>query len=134
MEQVETVSKAGLYRGYQALSVLTALLLILQPILIGQYFNRDQDYLDVHELVANIVFISVVAQTVVCFLGRSKWGFTTVLWNVMLITLVVAQIGLGYGGRDSASSREIHMPLGVLIFGLGLITAMLAFFDIKRQR
>ncbi len=134
MQQVETISKDGLFRGYQALTVLTAVLLIVQPILIGQFFYNDPDYLDLHGIVANVIFLSVVAQTVVCFLGRSKWGFTTVIWNLVLVALATAQIGLGYSAEDSSASAEIHMPLGVFMFGLGLIVAMLAFFDIKRQR
>lgn len=134
MQQAETVSREGLHRGYQALSVLTALLLLLQPILIGQYFYNDPDYLDLHEVVGNVIFLSVVGQTVVCFLGRAKWGYRTVVWNLVLLGGIVAQIGLGYGARDSSSSAEVHMPLGVLIFGLGMINAMLAFFDIKRQK
>lgn len=134
MQQVETISKDGLYRGYQALAVLTALLLLLQPVLIAQFFYNDRDYADVHGMVGNVIFLSAVAQAVVCFLGRSKWGFTTLVWNLVMVGLVVAQIGLGYSADDSSSSAEIHMPLGVLMFGIGLINAMLAFFDIKRQR
>lgn len=132
MQQVETISKDGLFRGYQALTVLTAVLLIVQPILIGQYFN-DPDYLDLHGIVANVIFLSVVAQTVVCFLGRSRWGFGTVIANLVLAFLTTAQIGLGYSA-DGPSDVEVHLPVGVLMFGLGLVIAMLAFFDLKRQR
>ena len=135
MQQAETISKDGLYRGYQALTILTALLLILQPILIAQYISgHHSGGKDAHEIMANVVFLSVAAQTVICFLGRNKWGFITVIWNLVLVFLVVVQIALGYNSDDHAKAGEVHIPLGVAIFGLGLVICLLAFFDIKRQR
>jgi hypothetical protein len=32
---------------------------------------------------------------------------------------MTAQIGLGYAGRDSGEAAALHLPNGVLIFGIG---------------
>ena len=133
MQEMEQTAKQGMFRAYQALSALTAFLLIVQPILIGQSLYNDPDYIDLHAVVANGLTLVVALQLVVCFLGRSKWGFATVIWNFVLLVLIVAQTGLGYSARDSDGAAQVHIPLGVLMFSLGLIIALLGFFDIRRQ-
>jgi len=133
MQDVQQAANQGMYRAYQALAVLTALLLIVQPILFGQSLYNDHDYIDIHAIVANGLAFVVAVQVVVCFLGRSKWGFATVVWNAILFVLIVAQIGLGYSAEDSDGAAQVHIPLGVFMFGLGLIIALLGFFDIRRQ-
>ena len=48
-------------------------------------------------------------------------------WHIApkLVVLVVVQIGLGYGGRDSGTAASLHVPNGVLIFGLSIVAHML---------
>lgn len=133
MQATEQARQHGVFRAYQALTVLVALLLIVQPVLIGQYWYSDPDYLDLHAVVANTLFLLIALQLVVCFLGRTKWGLATVAWNLVLLVLVVVQIGLGYSAENSEGSGSVHIPLGVIMFALGLQLALLAFFDIRRQ-
>ena len=48
-----------------------------------------------------------------------------------LVVLVVAQLGLGYSGRDSAGAAALHVPNGVLIFGI--TTALVALSANRRS-
>jgi hypothetical protein len=36
------------------------------------------------------------------------------------VLLVIGQLGLGYSGRESATALSLHIPNGVLIFGLSI--------------
>jgi hypothetical protein len=52
-----------------------------------------------------------------------------VLWSLVILALIVAQIGLGYLGRDEPEFTAIHVPVGVFLFSLTSIVAMLAVMD-----
>jgi hypothetical protein len=54
-------------------------------------------------------------------------GVKIVIWNAALLVLVISQIGLGYSGRDSADAAAVHVPMGVLTFGLSVLIAGMAF-------
>lgn len=45
----------------------------------------------------------------------------------LLALLVIVQTGLGYLGRDSADALAVHVPLGVLIFGIASLLTNVAF-------
>jgi hypothetical protein len=120
---------------YRWLSILTALLLLIQPILAGQFlYNGKSDYVDIHEALANVIFLTAAGQLILAFLARRTYGFGLVGHNIGLVVLVVAQIGLGYAGRPNDSAMAYHIPLGVLLFGMGCIAPLLGFFDFRAQR
>jgi hypothetical protein len=50
------------------------------------------------------------------------------------VLLVVAQLGLGYSGRESATAMSFHIPNGVLIFGLSVaIVAQLPYLRARER-
>lgn len=125
----QRIGKPEWLRPYQWLTVLTALLVLLQPVLAGQWlFKGDADLLDAHGVVANILFLVVIVQTVLTYMIRfaGRLGQQMLLLNGLLVVLTVVQIGLGYSGSDSADAIAWHIPLGVLIFGLAVAIASLA--------
>ena len=129
------VSKNGPVWWYRWVSILTAVLLLIQPILAGQFaYNGKSDLEDVHQMVANVIFLTAVGQLVLAFLARKTYGVGLVGHNAGLVVLVVAQIGLGYAGRDNEDQLAYHIPLGVLLFGMGCLAPFMGFFDLRAQR
>jgi hypothetical protein len=69
-------------------------------------------------VVGNVTFVLGVVAAVLAWVvpaGRS----TRVTATVMTV-LLLAQTGLGYGGRTSLTAATWHVPLGVAIFGLAV--------------
>lgn len=127
--------KSGPVWWYRWLSILTAVLLLVQPILAGQFlFNGKNDYVDIHEMLGNVILLTAAGQLVLAFLARATYGIGLVGHNAGLVVLVVAQIGLGYSGRDNTDSLAYHLPLGVLLFGMGCVAPFMGFFDLRSQR
>jgi hypothetical protein len=114
---------------YRWVTVLTAGLVLVQAILAGRGWFVDLDLIDVHGFVGNLVFLVVIGQAVAAFLGRSrgKVGRLELGLSGLLVVLVVAQIGLGYSGRETAGAAAWHIPNGVLIFGIATALMTLGF-------
>ena len=120
---------------YRWVSILTAVLLLLQPILAGQFlYNGKDDLKDVHEALSNVILLTAAGQLVLAYLARKTFGVGLVGHNFGLLVLVIAQIGLGYAGRDNSDNLAYHIPLGVLLFGMGCVAPLLGFFDLRAQR
>jgi hypothetical protein len=70
--------------------------------------------------VANAFFLAVVGQLVLTWaVGVSgRMGRRLLTMTALLLGLTVAQIGLGYAGRESAQAAAWHIPVGVFMFGL----------------
>lgn len=127
---VELTSKRpGAYLWLRITSALVLLLVLIQAALAGRGLNFGGNWIDIHGGVANLTGLAVVAQLVLVFVaglgGRAKMPL--IATNVLLIILVFVQFGLGYGGRDSATAASLHVPNGVLIFGVATVAACLAF-------
>lgn len=138
-EQAPTkpVSKSGPVWWYRWVSILTAVLLLIQPILAGQFaYNGKSDLENVHAMLGNVIFLTAVGQLVLAFLARKTYGIGLVGHNAGLVVLVVAQIGLGYAGDSVDRPKELayHIPLGVLLFGMGCLAPFMGFFDLRAQR
>ena len=114
-------------KGYQTAATLTAFLVFLQAALAGRFLFVDADAVNLHEMVGSAISGVVFAQVALAFLAPlSNKGLVRVTTG-LLATLVVAQTGLGYIGRDEANAAAVHVPLGVLIFGLSSVLATLSF-------
>jgi hypothetical protein len=130
-----TADKGGPVWWYRWVSILTAILLVVQPLLAGQFlYNGKNDLVDIHEMLGNIIFLTAAGQLVLAFLARRTYGVGLVGHNAGLSVLIVAQIGLGYSGRDNDDSLAYHIPLGVLLFGMGSLAPFMGFFDLRSQR
>ena len=114
------VARPGLVTPYKALAALTAALVLIQALLAGRGWFLDADLIRVHGYVGNAVFLAVVAQAglAVALGPRGALRSQLLLVAGAIAVLAVAQIGLGYAGRDSAEAAAWHVPNGVLIFGL----------------
>ncbi|MEZ4499426.1 MAG: hypothetical protein R2839_05000 [Thermomicrobiales bacterium] len=71
MKHVGGLRKPELVRPFQVLTVITAVLVLLQAILAGQFLSKfDSDVLKVHEIAANLVFVAAAVQLVLVYLIR----------------------------------------------------------------
>jgi hypothetical protein len=107
---------------YRIAAILMVALVLVQAFLAGRGWFVDPDYIDVHEVVANVVFLNALALLglAIAIGAPATWRIALIAPNALLVVLVVAQIGLGYGGRESSEAAAWHIPNGVLIFGLSV--------------
>ena len=116
-------------RGFQLVAGLVALLILVQAVLAGQFTYNEPDLKNVHEIMGNILFMLAIVQLALAWLTRDAWRYKMVIWSALVLLLIVAQIGLGYGSRTSGDSAAIHIPLGVFLFSLSSIISMLSAID-----
>ena len=128
-QQTESpTTESTLSTGLTTITGITAILVLVQAVLAGRGWFVDADYIDLHEILSNFIFVVVLVQSALAFVAMRRGLATRALLAVSaaLVVLVVAQIGLGYGGRDSGEAAALHVPNGVLIFGLSVAGALLA--------
>ena len=120
------VAGLDLARLYRWAAMATALLVFVQALLAGRGWFVDFDLIEVHGWVGNATFLVVVGQAALAFAayGRRALGRLELGLSALLVVLVVAQIGMGYAGRESGGAAAWHVPTGVLIFGVS--SALLA--------
>jgi hypothetical protein len=128
--------KSGPVMGYRFVSILTAILLLVQPILIGQYLaHGNRDYKDAHAILGDVLQLTCLIQVILAFLSRRTFGIGLFFHNLALLVLVVIQTFLGHAASDGHENpKAIHVPLGVLLFGMGIFAPFLGFFDLRSQR
>jgi hypothetical protein len=120
----------GLIAAFKGSCHLATFLVLVQAALAGSFISgEDPDAVSIHEMVGNALFLVVAVQLVLAFLVRGWSRFNLWAWVVALLMLVIAQTGLGYLGRDDSLPIAIHVPLGVLIFGLATMISTLAYFE-----
>ncbi len=129
LEQPRMVGKSS---GRSALAISSAILtalVLVQAILAGRGWFVNHEFIDVHGVVADVVVLAAVVQAVIAFLAlrRRQAGRTLFGLNLAILVLVVVQLGLGYAGRDSDTAASLHIPNGVLIFGLSVATTVLTW-------
>jgi hypothetical protein len=106
--------------AFRWVAVLTALLVLVQAILAGRGWYRDRDLFDVHARIGDILVLVVAALFVIGLVGRRRATVTNAQIGLasVLLVLVIAQLALGYSAGDSRTAGSLHVPNGVLIFGL----------------
>lgn len=107
---------------FRTLAGLTAALVLVQAILAGQWIGGDLAIIVTHGWLGSGTLLLSVLLAGMSLLGtRQGWLDAKALaYSAVLVVLVVAQLGLGYAGRNSSTMASMHVPLGVLIFGLAL--------------
>ena len=80
--------------------------------------------IELHGMLGNIVFLLAVAGCVGSFVAKA--GRRSQALAIPLVVLTMAQLGLGYSGRQSLSSAAWHIPVGVATFGLAVLNATTA--------
>jgi hypothetical protein len=107
-----------LVRAFRWCSLAVAVLVVVQAALAGRYFFFGKHtLLDIHRNVGSVTFIVAVLMVNVALRGYRKGVLDRFdfIVSTLLFLLITAQLGLGYGGRDSASAASLHWPNGVLI-------------------
>ena len=116
----------GLYRW---LALLITILIFAQAALAGRFLFVDHDAVDIHQVVANALSVLVVVHVALVFVTRTKWSQRAPILTTLLAILVIVQTGLGYAGRESADVLAIHVPVGVLTFGVASLMTAVAFSE-----
>lgn len=111
-------TKPGLFPWYQGVAILFTVLMIIQAFLGGRGFFKDADLLDAHEMLGSVLLLVAIVQVVLAYLAV---GRSMTLWmSGALVVLVIIQMSLGFSAKDgNLDSAAWHLPLGVLIFGIG---------------
>ncbi len=104
---------------YRTVAGLAALLVLVQAILAGQGIYSDPSLIGAHGWLGSGTLLLVGLLFIMSFLGMRQGVFDArpLVISLVLGVLVVAQLGLGYAGRESNGAASMHVPLGVLIFG-----------------
>lgn len=127
-EETEPMQRPNLAPIFRWLTVITAVLVLIQALFAGRGLWLNRTFIDYHEILANLLFLLAVAQVVLVLAIRipGDLGRRLLVLNALLAVLMIVQTGLGYVGRDELEARAWHFPLGVLIFGLAVLIAAMA--------
>ena len=119
-------------RAFRWAAAVTTVLVLVQAVLAGRGWFVDAGLIEVHGWVGNATFLAVVGQVVLAYAARNRWaaGRAELGLSALLLVLVIAQIGLGYSGRESSGAASWHVPNGVLIFG---VTAAILALALPRR-
>ncbi|MEA2526847.1 MAG: hypothetical protein QOF73_4074 [Thermomicrobiales bacterium] len=117
------VDRPRLLTATKAVTVLYAALVLLQAIIAGRGWFKDFDLIETHGQIGEGVFLVAVVQAVLAFLvfGARSWP---ALASAVLLVLTGVQLVLGYASADSSTAASLHIPNGVLIFGLATVLTM----------
>lgn len=108
---------------FRIASAVLAALVLVQAALAGQFLTTSESALTVHRVIGESLGLVALAVVVAGYrmrsLDRDRWWLA-----ILLLAMVVAQTGLGFAGRDSATAAALHVPLGVATFGAALVGAL----------
>lgn len=107
---------------FRAASGAMAALVLIQAALAGRFLNLAPGDRSVHRVLGEFLGLLAVG---LCVLGfRLRRSHPTGWWiSLAVLALVMAQTGLGFAGRESATAAALHVPVGVLTFGVALVGA-----------
>lgn len=112
------------------LSVITAVLVLIQALLIGQaLYVNGMSTLGLHGVLGNVTFLAAIILAGCAFMGwrRGELGSAAFGLAALIVVLLVAQLGLGYSGRGGGTPAALHIPNGVLITALLAALAVMTF-------
>jgi hypothetical protein len=108
------------------LTITAAVLLLIQGLLAGRGLFLDHDLIEVHGYVGEFTFLVAVAIVISAWTGRQsgRYGKPELVLAFLNAVLVVIQLALGFGTRDSADAAAWHLANAVLV--TGILFALLA--------
>lgn len=109
-------------------------MLAVQPMIGGWAIYRDRGMLDLHAMVANTMFmVAILMLALSIAAGFQRKPLIAGVTGLLLVVLT-AQMGLGYGGEGRPTVAALHIPVGVLAFGVGLLLMLIAHgFTLRRD-
>ena len=112
-------------RLFRMLAAAVAAIVLVQAALAGQFLFGTEGARSVHRVIGEGLFLLAGAAA---FQGWRIRDDRQPLWwlSLALLALVVAQTGLGFAGREASGAAAMHVPVGVLTFGVALAAALLA--------
>ena len=118
-----SIGRPRIARTYAGLIALVTLVVIVQGILFGGFYNEfDQDLIDAHGFVGSIsMLVAVLIMIPLGFLARFPRGLWIGPLTVLLAVLWVVQYMLGFTIEDDRWVATIHIALAFLIFGGALL-------------
>lgn len=129
-ESTGSTGSPGIVLGLKITSVLLTLGLLAQAWLgSAGFFEGEANLVTAHEMLGNIFFLVAVVQIALSFFAMQKGvaARSLLIVSMLLLAGVVAQLGLGYVGRENASAMAWHLPNGVLLMGLCTLSLILAW-------
>jgi len=117
----QTGAQSGLSTSLRVTSALLALGLLVQAWLGSTgFYQGEPGLVTAHEMLGNVFFLVAIAQVALAFFAmqRGMARRNLLIVSVLILAGVVAQLGLGYAGRESADAMAWHLPNGVLLMGL----------------
>lgn len=114
------IDRAGPLRWFRYLALATAVLIVIQAALAGRGWFIDYDLIKIHGDLGTVTFIACVVLVNIAVRGYRAGVLDRydLIVSGLLLLLITAQLGLGYGGRDSKVAASLHWPNGVLITAL----------------
>jgi hypothetical protein len=120
-ESASAVNRPGLLTAMKVVAALYVALVLVQAIIAGRgWFKPDLDLIETHGQIGSGVMLVAIVQGVLAFMvfGARSW---LALASAALVVLTAIQMALGYSSTDgsgNATSASLHIPNGVLIFGI----------------
>jgi hypothetical protein len=116
------LKRPGLLMATKVVAVLYAALVLVQAVLAGRGWFKDFDLIDTHGQIGQGLFLVAVVQAALAFLvfGARSW---LSIASAALLVLTAIQLSLGMASEDSSTAASLHIPNGVLIFGLATVFA-----------
>jgi len=114
-----TIGRPDYRNALLGLAAANVIIILIMAILGGRFFISPT-IIEIHGYIGNLLFMMVVGQAGLVFVSKlgGPLGKVVLGLSVLAVLLVVAQIGLGYSGRTSVTALSLHIPNGVLIFGV----------------
>ena len=127
--EIESVVRPWALSALTAAAGLSGLLILAQAALAGRFLNVAGDGLKAaHSGIGNVVVLLAIAQVALPFVAGMQGRLKSPLigMTALFLVLIVAQVGLGYTGRNNVTSASLHIPNGVLLFGLAMSNISMA--------
>lgn len=131
-------SQSGLATGLRISTVILAVSVLIQAWLGSTgFFQNEPNFIDVHAMLGNVMFLVAVVQVGIAFYAMQKGLVTRNLLILAIVTtlLVIAQIGLGYStrGDNGLDALSWHLPNGVLLMAVTTVAAVLAWRPVSGE-
>jgi heme A synthase len=111
-------------RIFSFLNGLTLLGVLLQAVWAGEFINRtgQGSWITVHEVGGFVVVALALVTAVLAAVALRRSSPALALCALIQLVLIIVQTGLGEAITKSGAEKltVIHVPLGMLLFGLGI--------------
>lgn len=115
---------------FRVTAVVALILTIVQPVLGPFAFFRPGDPVDyetIHLAVGGIIYNFAIVLVVLALFTRFRHRLLLFAISLVQYGLLHLQLLLGLESNDDAGLLAYHIPIGVLIFFLALLTVALSF-------